>query len=521
MAMADYSHEKERLRSFRHWPSKSPLKPDDLAKEGFYYTGIRDQGRCFACKRLFEMWRPGEDMQRKHAEASPECPIVRSRSNMAAAKGGDVDVDDMSSEAGRLATFRKKSFKWPRDCPIKPVELAKAGFYFTGRRDMVECHVCHVQLKLWKPGDTAEGEHRFYSPLCPIVAAKADTKQPKHPPPLGRTPQRRPASPLPERKPYLEKERLRLLTFEKWPRSIPVSPHDLAEAGFYYTGRRDAVRCFNCHVYVEQWMPGDVPVEEHVKHSPNCQFAQSVLHQKERAAGPLVVRNASAEKSTNYAERLATFQNWPPRSPISAESLAEAGFCYMGEGDRVRCATCGGGLRGWERGDEAWGEHLRHFPACKFVMEHFGLDTAAQDEPWHEPKQQRPPEQESPEPLDYIAKAIEMGFTRNLAERIYRKGHKNFTEFLEVLIQVATSEAPPNNSPIPSAPPPESMNIDDEMAQVRESRLCKICMERQADVLFLPCAQILCCHVCAETVRECPICRSPIESRIRSYFAQS
>ena len=72
-------------------------------------------------------------MQRKHAEASPECPIVRSRSNMAAAKGGDVDVDDMSSEAGRLATFRKKSFKWPRDCPIKPVELAKAGFYFTGQ----------------------------------------------------------------------------------------------------------------------------------------------------------------------------------------------------------------------------------------------------------------------------------------------------------------------------------------------------------------------------------------------------
>ena len=42
-------------------------------------------------------------MQRKHAEASPECPIIRSRSNMAAAKGGDVA--DMSSEAGRLATF--------------------------------------------------------------------------------------------------------------------------------------------------------------------------------------------------------------------------------------------------------------------------------------------------------------------------------------------------------------------------------------------------------------------------------
>ena len=36
--------------------------------------------------------------------------------------------------------------------------------------------------------------------------------------------------------------------------------------------------------------------------------------------------------------------------------------------DRVIFFCCGGGLNKWERGENAWTEHARHFPVCSYVM---------------------------------------------------------------------------------------------------------------------------------------------------------
>ena len=32
------------------------------------------------------------------------------------------------------------------------------------------------------------------------------------------------------------------------------------------------------------------------------------------------------------------------------------------------CFCYGGGLNKWERGENAWTEHARHFPVCSYVM---------------------------------------------------------------------------------------------------------------------------------------------------------
>lgn len=37
----------------------------------------------------------------------------------------------------------------------------------------------------------------------------------------------------------------------------------LAQAGFYFTGPADRVRCFSCQKTVENWHPGDTPVQRH------------------------------------------------------------------------------------------------------------------------------------------------------------------------------------------------------------------------------------------------------------------
>ena len=68
--------------------------------------------------------------------------------------------------------------------------------------------------------------------------------------------------------------------------------------------------------------------------------------------------------------RLYTFTHWPEAAPVSGADLAEAGFYYIGPGDRVKCAYCYKRLKNWTSGDDAWLEHQRLAPFCKFVAGH-------------------------------------------------------------------------------------------------------------------------------------------------------
>jgi len=68
-------------------------------------------------------------------------------------------------------------------------------------------------------------------------------------------------------------EKNRLNTFDvRWPSSSVVEPRDLAKSGFYYIGVGDVVRCVFCQIQLRSWEPGDVPLNEHRKHSPSCPF---------------------------------------------------------------------------------------------------------------------------------------------------------------------------------------------------------------------------------------------------------
>ncbi|XP_070189487.1 inhibitor of apoptosis protein-like isoform X2 [Littorina saxatilis] len=68
----------------------------------------------------------------------------------------------------------------------------------------------------------------------------------------------------------LQKEGVRLASFKDFPTSVSVSVIRLAQAGFFYTGERDMVRCFSCGVTHDCWQVGDRPTLVHARISPNC-----------------------------------------------------------------------------------------------------------------------------------------------------------------------------------------------------------------------------------------------------------
>ena len=61
-------------------------------------------------------------------------------------------------------------------------------------------------------------------------------------------------------------------TFHTWPKSHPIRPEAIARAGFIYTGHGDKVMCPWCNIKLIDWECFDIPMDEHRKHSPNCQF---------------------------------------------------------------------------------------------------------------------------------------------------------------------------------------------------------------------------------------------------------
>lgn len=70
----------------------------------------------------------------------------------------------------------------------------------------------------------------------------------------------------------------RLDTFdEQWPHADDTvcSKKQMAKAGFYYTGKRDCVKCFVCQVRLEGWDPSeDEPWKKHAEVAPGCEFAK-------------------------------------------------------------------------------------------------------------------------------------------------------------------------------------------------------------------------------------------------------
>ncbi|XP_013418147.1 E3 ubiquitin-protein ligase XIAP-like [Lingula anatina] len=71
----------------------------------------------------------------------------------------------------------------------------------------------------------------------------------------------------------------------------------------------------------------------------------------------------------NELTRMQTFANFPDSCSVRPSELAKVGFFYLGTSDIVKCAYCGGKIGSWSRGDDAFGEHLKHFPLCPFVQQ--------------------------------------------------------------------------------------------------------------------------------------------------------
>uniref|UniRef100_A0A4W5MI24 RING-type E3 ubiquitin transferase n=1 Tax=Hucho hucho TaxID=62062 RepID=A0A4W5MI24_9TELE len=188
----------------------------------------------------------------------------------------------MRGEEERLRTFEN----WRRDTPVTAANLARAGFYFLGPEDKVQCFCCGGVLRYWVHGDSPIVEHKRHFPTCSFVLGRAVGNIPLFVIP-GSPSDSVDGQLLSQLQrmtvddqgmagqavyPEMELEESRLTTFHNWPTGAAVQPDVLARAGFFYTGHGDNVKCFYCDGGLRNWEPGDDPWQEHAKWFPRCDF---------------------------------------------------------------------------------------------------------------------------------------------------------------------------------------------------------------------------------------------------------
>ncbi|XP_025948641.2 baculoviral IAP repeat-containing protein 7 isoform X3 [Dromaius novaehollandiae] len=317
----------------------------------------------------------------------------------------------------------------------------------------------------------------------------------------------------------MRNEARRLRTFWQWPDSSPVSAQDLAKAGFFFVGPGDEVQCFCCGGILKDWVPGDCPIVEHLKFFPSCKFvcgedvgSQQVFPLEEifdcvdGQFLSLLQRIDSEETALpnqpEYPEmgteemRLSTFQSWPQYTEVHPEQLARAGFFYTGQGDMVRCFYCDGSVRNWEFGDDPWREHAKWYPRCEFLLRSRGREfvSGVQEsyfstlvsprDSWHQA------DQDSSASQDPVQRETEASHSREETHPVQQK---------------ESDETP--------------LSTEEQLRRLQEERMCKVCMDRDVSVVFVPCGHLVACAECAPNLRLCPICRAVIRGSVRTFMS--
>ncbi|XP_071115031.1 baculoviral IAP repeat-containing protein 7-like [Haliotis cracherodii] len=409
----------------------------------------------------------------------------------------------MKKEANRFSSF---DANWPRQNTPDPRDLARAGFYFTGTVDRVQCVFCRGILRNWDEDDVPMEEHRRHFPMCPYVMGLdvGNVPDPAAIISANRTSEfmnvTQPAAVVSDaslgivtdrpRHPQYAVEASRVSSFRNWPSGKEQTPQMLAKAGFFYAGFGDSVKCFYCDGGLRTWERGDDPWSEHARWFPRCpyvrqvkgdNFIQTALGGREPATSASGNSTSStSEKSPNGATNTKAVRTVDPRE-LSARMdspMVQTVLKMDIPRDRVARAIQN---RLQETGDD------------------FASLEALMDAIFHLPDG----EQSAPETTKAVVGASSQNVPAAAGDDI---GEKCDDSSERAMDDDDSSDE-------------DSQSLMEENRQLKEQRQCKICMDEEVNVVFLPCGHLVCCATCAPALRKCPICRANIRGTVRTFMS--
>ncbi|XP_013399962.1 baculoviral IAP repeat-containing protein 7-like [Lingula anatina] len=430
------------------------------------------------------------------------------------------------NESDRLATF----VNWPSGARVRPRDLARAGFFYVGTGDRVQCAFCEGILRNWEPGDQPLQEHRRHLSTCPFVLGLE----------VGNIPLEEPSTALPlavsesqshavggsrtgsenttneatlgilTARPRHERyaiENTRVQTFANWPPSRIPRPEELARAGFFYAGFGDNVKCFFCDGGLRNWEPQDDPWAEHARWFPRCGFVRL-------CKGDAFIQMIKEQTSLNNPAQTQTQR--PQGAPGSYHVEAREIKARL-DTPTVQTVLDMGFSRDTVR--QAIEQRLRNigddFPSAASLLDvvlniedEMNRQTVQGAMAMAEIPQEEPGQQplnaaltEAP-PRETAQKTSQTQNSEKQSKRDKKKKKKK------------------QDVPVPKDSDDRDTNILlEENKRLKEERTCKICMDEEVSVVFLPCGHLVACVQCAPALRNCAICRAAIKGTVRSILS--
>ncbi|XP_065346634.1 baculoviral IAP repeat-containing protein 7-A-like [Cloeon dipterum] len=239
----NYEFEAFRLYSLVKKSDWQFVKPFDLARSGFYFTGEEDKVRCVFCMLEVRGWEEGDTPHGEHLRWNPNCPFLRDSRSVA-----NVQIGEELVHQGQI---RENPFT-----EANGIEKYGPNLHFLKTSNLL---FLDLSIRSW---------------CAPVNPGFATLKS-------------------------------RMDSFrEFWPPSLGQKTEEMARAGFFYTGRGDRAICFHCNLGLKDWHLGDDPFDQHARWRPTCQFLPMCSAPVENAgagkSGDLLrclnCRNASVSK---------------------------------------------------------------------------------------------------------------------------------------------------------------------------------------------------------------------------------
>lgn len=332
-------------------------------------------------------------------------------------------------------------------------------------------------------------------------------------------------------------EKNRLASFAKWPAS-DICAMRLAATGFFYVGKLDMVKCFECGLSIYQWTDFNNPICEHLIWSPNCRYVQgetsdkislltaalchfmgeaspalsisditqnlvsalgldSVLYSlavsrfgtKEEHVGRIYPSAINLARRKIFLRpgtinhdmltidaRSKTFDGHPLISGQRARPMAEAGFYFTGKKeDECKCYCCFGSVWNWEVAYDPWIEHAIWFPHCHHLLTIKGATFVEQ------------------------------------VSRLFVKSIQRKVKPCSVIIV-----ANPDYATCQQMLHSEHMSdFADSIDSAPDRKLCHLCGRRPREMLIAGCMHVVVCRICIVELAVCPTCKDPITITMR------
>ena len=178
-----------RRRTFSHWPHRTTPSQAQMIEAGFFNCNVGDRVICIYCNLICQQWTPHtDDPCEVHKTLAPNCPYVKAKlirresgtilivneSSVGATANGleQIRSNELVHTAACNPAYaelpkRTASFTaWPNENLPGVDELVRAGFFFTGTKNIVTCFYCNGSLQNWGSNDNPMIEHARWFPHC-------------------------------------------------------------------------------------------------------------------------------------------------------------------------------------------------------------------------------------------------------------------------------------------------------------------------------------------------------------------